>query len=299
MSGFIFLRPWLLALAILALIALIWRLAKDQRVGNWTQSVDPHLMQAMSEMGRISGRGWHGLARNPMLWALSLMLLSLGGPAMSVREANAYRNLDGVMLVLDISPSVTEAGHLRPLVTMARSLLQSVGSRPAGLIVYSGDSYLASELTTDTRQIEFTLELLDEKTIPDKGSRPKLALNQALDVLGKNKTLRSDIVWLTDGGSWSDIDPLDLQSELEHSNTRFTVITSGQRENGSLQAFTRVLDAAIYDATQISEASAYLSDVSGQTLAQSDLRLLSYRELGPLLLLPSALMLLLWFRRPA
>jgi len=163
-----------------------------------------------------------------LIWAFLLALPALAGPAVDIRGATAFRNMDGVVLVVDISPSVTQSDSLRKAVTMARSMVQSIGSRPAGLVVYAGDAYIASELTTDTAQIEFTLELLNKDTIPDKGSRPALGLQKAISLLRSNETLRSDIVWLTDGGGLSDASVERIARQLDIPDTRVTLVDGGQ-----------------------------------------------------------------------
>jgi len=192
-----------------------------------------------------------------------------------------------------ISPSITQSAALPKTVTMARSLVQSIGSRPAGLIVYAGDAYTASELTTDTGQIEFTLELLDETTIPDQGSRPALGLARAVSLLDTSKTLRADIVWLSDGGGLDDATLGNLVLP------RVTMINTGADPAPKLSALAKRTGATFFGVDEIEEATAHLAKVTGQSLRESDLRLLTYRELGPLFLIPAAFLLLLWFRRPA
>ncbi len=299
MSDLVLLRPWLIALWLTALAAIIWRLAKDRRVGQWNEVIDPHLMSAMTGLGRVRGQGWGHAFRNPLIWAFILALPALASPAINIRAATAFRNFDGVVLVVDISPSITQSAALPKTVTMARSLVQSIGSRPAGLIVYAGDAYTASELTTDTGQIEFTLELLDETTIPDQGSRPALGLARAVSLLDTSKTLRADIVWLSDGGGLDDATLGNLVLQLGRPDTRVTMINTGADPAPKLSALAKRTGATFFGVDEIEEATAHLAKVTGQSLRESDLRLLTYRELGPLFLIPAAFLLLLWFRRPA
>lgn len=299
MSDLILLRPWLIGVALFALGLILWRILSDKRVGHWNAVIDPHLMNAMTDMGRISGQGWRDAFRNPLLWAFILALPALASPALNTRAATAFRNFDGVVLVVDISPSVTQSGALRETVIMARSILQSIGSRPAGLIIYAGDAYTASELTTDTGQIEFTLELLDADTIPDQGSRPALGLERAIALLNSSKTLRSDIVWLTDGGGLDEASIATLSAQLVRPDTRVTIVHTGADPAPKLGALARSSQASLFTVDQINAATAHMATINGQTLRQSDLRLLSYREIGPWFLIPAALLLLAWFRRPA
>jgi len=218
--------------------------------------IDPHLMNAMTDMGRISGQGWRDAFRNPLLWAFILALPALASPALNTRAATAFRNFDGVV-------------------------------------------YTASELTTDTGQIEFTLELLDADTIPDQGSRPALGLERAIALLNSSKTLRSDIVWLTDGGGLDEASIATLSAQLVRPDTRVTIVHTGADPAPKLGALARSSQASLFTVDQINAATAHMATINGQTLRQSDLRLLSYREIGPWFLIPAALLLLAWFRRPA
>ncbi len=299
MSGLVLLRPWLILLALALLALVIWRLATDRRVGSWNSAIEPHLMTAMAGLGRVSGQSWSEAFRNPLIWAFLLALPVLSSPAIDIRAASAFRNVDGVVLVVDVSPSVTQSEAMAKTVTMARSMVQSIGSRPAGLVVYAGDAYIASELTSDTGQIEFTLELLDGETIPDQGSRPALGLEKAIGLLKSNETLRSDIVWLTDGGGLSDSEMARISSLLETADMRVTIVDSSATPSAKLNALGKRVGAMVFKVDEVAPATEHLALIQGQTLERSDLRLLSYRELGPLFLIPAALMMLLWFRRTA
>ena len=299
MNELVFLRP-LLGVVLLGLFALLaFRVARDRSLGAWSTVVEPHLMEAMTAMGKVTQQGRSQLLSHPLLWSLLFAIPAIAGPALSTRDASAYRNLDGVVIVLDGSPSVADDGPLAELTLAARSALQSIGSRPAALIVYAGDSYVASEFTTDTKQIEFTLQLLDKDTIPDPGSRPELALERATHLITQAKILRSDIVWLTDGGGVSPALFAELEGVLANTNSRLSVISASQDGEDQLAAWARAKGIGYFDPYQIDEMGQHLSTTPQQTFVLSDLRLLTHKELGPLFLLPAAFFLLLWFRRTA
>ena len=193
------LRPlWLLALPALAAFALLlWR--RQRGAGDWARVIDPALLAGLHAMGRIerAGPGAAGLAA---LLVAGLTALALSGPSVERRDAAAFRNLDGVVLVLDASPSATGGADWEGLRTMGRSGIAALGSRPGALVVFAGDAYVASDMTADTRQVGLTLSLVEEDTVLDPGSRPERGLRLAAEILEEAEVLAGDVVLLTDGG---------------------------------------------------------------------------------------------------
>lgn len=195
--GTTWLRPfWLLAIPVGLLAGLL--LARHAtRLAGWERAVDPALLTVMRRMGQVVEGG-----RTP-LWLPAALIAALGlalaGPALERRDLPAFRNLDAVILVVDLSPAMTAEGRLIDLLTTARLIAESAGSRQVGLIVYAGDAYLASALTTDARALGGTISLLEADIVPDPGTRPDLALALAGEVLSHAEIIAGDVVLLTDG----------------------------------------------------------------------------------------------------
>lgn len=198
LSDISFLRPlWLLALPLIFGFGMLLA-RRAAHIGSWYKVVEPKLMNAMRELGRVDEKGGTRLRHLP-LWVAGLVVLGLTGPAVERRDAQSFRNLDGVVFVVDLSTSVTGSEMFGQLVTMGRIGVSALGSKPAAMIVYAGDAYLASALTADTRQIGLSLSLLDGEVVPDQGSRPALALAMAREVLEQSEIVAGDVVLLTDG----------------------------------------------------------------------------------------------------
>ncbi|MFT3971970.1 MAG: VWA domain-containing protein [Amaricoccus sp.] len=192
------LRPWwLLALPVIALTA---RLA-DRRArapAGWAAAMDPVLLQAMGRLGRVLP----GTRRSGRLPAalLATLSLALAGPALRDRSAPTFRNLDGLVVVLDLSRSMSAGGALDEAESAARLVVQAAGARPAGLVVYAGDAYLASPLTTDGAALGPLIAALDGETVPDPGSCLACGLRAAGRLLAESGTLQADVVVVSDGG---------------------------------------------------------------------------------------------------
>lgn len=292
------LRPWWLAVAVLLVVALGWRVARDARVGDWSAVVEPHLMQAMAAMGRVRQGGRARVWRHPMIWAVGVIAVALSGPALAVRDARAYRNLDGVVLVVDISRSLVESPAWRDVVTAARSALAAIGTKPAALIVYGGDAYVAAEMTSDTRQIGFTMELLDADTMPDPGSDPARALALAAQMLVEIRTLAGDVLWLTDGGGAGPGIP-DGLAALEALNAQVTIVAAETENGGDLAAAARAADLPLFAPRDLDAVSDRLTPRGSARLGLIDLVLLGWEDLGRHLLLLALPMLALRVARAA
>lgn len=196
-EGAVLLRPlWLLALLPLAgLAALIWR---GRRGGEWAGLVDPALWAAMRRIGQVAVARREPGRLAPALAGLAVTL-ALAGPAVLRPGAPDFRPLDPMLLLLDLSPSVTGGEGLSDLQAAAAFLLSQAGGRPVGLVAYAADAYLASAPTADADSLQSLIAVLSRDTMPVTGSRPDIALAGVRDILGAGLD-GADIVVISDGG---------------------------------------------------------------------------------------------------
>lgn len=297
-----FLRPlWFLALPVVLVLAVMLT-RRSSGLGDWQASIDPHLMAAMASLGRIDTTGRKAKGWLPFL-ASALICLALTGPAFEQDDATTFRNLDGVVLVMDVSGSMTRDDSWPSVVTMARAGLSGLGSKPAALIVFAGDTYLAGPLTTDHLQLGQTIALLDDKTVPDRGNRPALGLTQAATVLEQANILAGDVVLISDGQGFGP-EVLRAASVISGMGARLSVVRAQTHAPD-----VPPVDAAVFDALvsvgggsvyATSEAVQLRSDLSNgreTRLERQDLRLLFLTDYGRYLLVLALFPLLLLFRR--
>lgn len=198
--GLHFLRPLvlLLLLPIGGLALRLWR--RPSGLGDWVGQIDPPLLAAMETMGMTGGAGSR---LRPMLLvaALTALALALAGPATPKREATSYRNLDGVIFVLDASAETVESDDWQQMVTLLRSGLTAMGSRPAALIVFGEDAYVALDMTYDLRELGMTVALIAPDTVPTSRAKlspdPAKGLALATDLIGQGNLLAGDTVLIT------------------------------------------------------------------------------------------------------
>ncbi|MEM7744769.1 MAG: VWA domain-containing protein [Pseudomonadota bacterium] len=198
-AGILWLRPGFLALLPLALVAGLWLGRHAGRLGAWERAADPELLAAMRRLGRVHSGG-AGRAIMPAC-VLAALGIALAGPAMERRDSASWRNLDGVVLVVDLSPSVVDSGRLFDMLAAARLVAEAAGTRQTALIVYAGEAYLAAPFSTDARALSGMIALLDAETVPVPGSRPAAALALARQVLEGSEIVAADVVMLSDGGA--------------------------------------------------------------------------------------------------
>ena len=299
MSGLVLLRPWWL-LAIPLVLALGWLARRRARgLGAWDRAMDPHLMAALRAMGRVvPGRG--GGALLPMLAAIATVI-ALTGPARQTREASGYRNLDAILLVVDISRSMTRDPAFEQAIVAARTVAAVAGTRQTGLIVHAGDAYLATAMTTDIRAVGNALALLDAETAPDAGSDPARALALAGEVIADAQIAFADVVLVTDGGG-VDGAALAGATRLADRGIVLSVLhvpTAQGGRAGDAEALARAgegIFATVANPFPIADA---LETRVASAIAETDYALILMRDYGRYLLLLALVPLLPTFRRAA
>ncbi|UMA64701.1 VWA domain-containing protein [Roseivivax marinus] len=290
------LRPlWLLALPLVVLAA--WLLSRrGAALGDWGRAVDPGLLEAMRALGRVEGAGRRGAGLVPLAVA-ALVVLALTGPALERRDRAAWRNLDGVIYVLDASPSVAQSPRWPQLQTMGRFAISAMGSRPGGMVVYAGDAYVATDMTADLRELGQTLSVIDAETVPDPGSRPERGLSLARRMLEEARVLSADVVLMTDGGGLG-AEALREAEALASGGARLSVVGL-DGTTPEMESLAGVGGGRVWTTDQTDALAAYIRDAGRDVLERQDYPLLFLADYGRLLLALALLPALQLFRRAA
>lgn len=290
------LRPlWLLALPGVLLFGW-WLLRGRGGLGDWQRVVDPMLLQAMSALGRVDRRA----GRSPlwaMLAAVTVIVVALSGPAVERRETLSYRNLDGVLFVVDVSASVTGDARWPQMLTLGRFGLAALGTRPGGLIVFAGDAYVATDMTGDHLQLGQTLSLVDAATVPDGGSRPARALALAAQLLADAEVIAGDVVLFTDGDGL-DAASLAAAARIAGQGARLSLV-SLRAPGPAFATHASAGGGAVFTLDQTEAFSDWLGEDARTRLEAQDFPLLFWKDMGRYLLLLALVPVLLLFRRSA
>lgn len=292
-------RPWWLAAVPLGIALAVWLVRRGRGLGAWERAADPHLLAEMRRLGRVSDGG------APGAWALGALVailgLALAGPAGERRDAPALRNLDGLVLVVDLSPSVVESGRLLDALAAARLVADSAAPRQTALVVYAGEGYLAAPLTSDIRALGGTIALLGADTVPVSGSRPSAGLAEARNVIAETDLIATDVVLLSDGAGLDDAVGAEARALVAAGARLFTIqIPTGDQTATPerAQALAALAEAGGGLAGSLADPFRVAAEVGArplERLADSGYAMLLVEDLGRMLLVlalvPAALLL--------
>ena len=289
--GFVhLLRPWwLLALPVAAL--LFWRSWRAGSLSGWTKAIDPQLLAALAARGHVAvGSRIAGLAP---LAAVVLVAIALAGPALQQANLGAFRNLDGAVILLDASRSMTLGGNLPAARLAAGAVADAAAQRQTALILYAGDAYAVAPFVTDTALIKRLLSGVASETVPDFGSRPARALRLARRMLKEQSILEADVVLISDGGRFNKA-ALDETAALKRDghavHTVFVPATDSLPVFAPLPdrpALDRVAMAGSGIGSAVDDLQPLISRLSVSTaerLAQTSFGALAWADLGRYLL---------------
>ncbi|MGY9048955.1 hypothetical protein P775_12120 [Puniceibacterium antarcticum] len=219
---FVLLRPlWLLTIP-LVLTAAVIAMRKADGFGRWRKVIDPELLPALIRLGHVQlgasdTRPW------VMAAAASLMAIGLAGPALRNPGAPIFRNLDAIVILLDLSPSMIDGGGLGDAQAAVARLLDRKGTRPVALAVYAGESFLVSVPTEDPQMLKSAIAVIDADTMPVAGSRPDRALQLAQQMLRDAQAENADVIVVSDGDGFGP-DTLYEVDALFRQNVRISAV---------------------------------------------------------------------------
>jgi Ca-activated chloride channel family protein len=132
-----------------------------------------------------------------------LAIIALAGPTLERIHVPAFSNAAALVIVLDLSHSmdakdITPSRLLRARYKIADILKQRKDGQTA-LVVYAGEAFTVTPLTTDTETINNQLSALQTDIMPSQGSDTGLALQRAMMLLKQAGSPLGQIILVTDG----------------------------------------------------------------------------------------------------
>lgn len=200
LTQFHFLRPWWL-LALIPFIGGMWTLWRSNvKQARWSQVCDaellPYLLHANANQVHLGQREVLGAV-------VVLAIIALAGPTLERIQVPAFSNAAALVIVLDLSHSmdakdITPSRLLRARYKIADILKQRKDGQTA-LVVYAGEAFTVTPLTTDTETINNQLSALQTDIMPSQGSDTGLALQRAMMLLKQAGSPLGQIILVTDG----------------------------------------------------------------------------------------------------
>lgn len=202
LADFHWLRPeWLLALPLVAALALI--MARRQLApGNWQRVVDPALAPYVLSRSPGAGADYRWLL---LFLCGVLATLALAGPSWNRVEQPVFRSKQALVIALDLSSSMDAEDVTPSRLARARlKVLDILEQRPGGktaLVVYSGNAFTVTPLTTDTDTIAALVNSLSTDIMPSLGSNPVAAIEKGRQLLEQGGVKEGEVLLITDGGA--------------------------------------------------------------------------------------------------
>ncbi len=304
--GYALLRPWWLLGLPLAGLVLFVAARRAGGVGDWRRAVDAHLLDALARRGGVvagKGRGAIVAAATAALIALALL-----GPAVERQGSTNFRNLDTMVIALDLSRSVAESPQFQDAKIAALATAEAAGTRQVAIVAYAGDAYLVSPPTTDRKGLETTLFALDGQTVPDFGSAPTRAIALARKTLKDAGVVSGDVVLITDGGGIDEGTRGEARALREDGHALSAIYLTPKTATGrppgpadagrpELEALASIGGGVSGDVDHPEAVDDLLARGPTQRIGPGEYASLVWYDLGRWLLFAAAVPMLLLFRR--
>src|SRR5262245_11513776 len=283
--AFHFLRPlWLLALIPVGVIFVVL-LRRQNPESQWGDVIAPNLLK-------------HLLVKPPDRWrinplylvasALVIGIVALAGPTWRRELPPFVEDKAHLMIALSVAPSMGQTdvapSRLERAKQKVRDLLAARAGARTGLVAYSGTAHLVMPMTDDRAVIEPFLAALAPGLMPVQGNNAAAAVALAASVMSTESVAGTVLIVA---------DAIDDAAAVQRAAGRNGVLMLGvtAADQGGLSNTVRVsVDDADIRAIERRIETSYQS-------AQSATFGTRWRDEGYWLLLPAALLGLLWFRR--
>ncbi len=223
------------------------------------------------------GSNWLGQLRPLLqvmrLLAIALVIVAMARPRTS-EENSRTKSAEGIDIIMavDVSASML-ARDLKPNRLQATKKVASsfIGDRPndrIGLVVYAGESYTQTPLTSDHKIVQNSLAGLRHGLIQD-GTAIGMGLATAVNRLKDSKAKSKVIILLTDGENNSgEIDPLTAAQLAEEFNIRTYTIGVGTKGTAPTPAAYDMRGNFIYKRLPVNIDEELLASIASQTGGQ-------------------------------
>jgi Ca-activated chloride channel family protein len=177
---------------------------------------DPGLVARLSESVSLRRRRWKGAL---IVAAVGLIALALAGPRFGTKLKEVQREGIDLVIALDVSLSMTAEDVAPNRLERARNeikkLLETLRGDRVGLVLFAGDAFMQTPLTTDYGAVRLFLDVADPSLIPtpgtDFGEALKIAMRafEAPGAEGSEEPRTRALLFVSDGENHiADIDEI-------------------------------------------------------------------------------------------
>ena len=201
LADFHFLRPYYLLALIPACIFFLLLVKNKLRQGDWSAVCDTELLPYILQDNAVATK--HRWMLSAFFIASILSIIALAGPTWERISTPSFRNDAAVVIALDLSQSMNSSDIKPSRLIRARYKIEDMlNARKDGLtalLVYAGDAFTVTPLTTDTKTISSQLNALTTDIMPSQGSNTLAAVTLAKSLLQQAGQRQGDIILVTDG----------------------------------------------------------------------------------------------------
>lgn len=300
-SQFHFLRPmWLFAFIPMGLlIGLRWR--EDNRP-NWKDILPLHLRQALT----IGELGWRKQLPLKLLIVVTTIAIIICAGLSWKRQASPFGEDKASMLViLDNTQSMLQTdlppSRLDRAKQKIRDLLAQRKGGKTGLVVFAGSAHLAMPITQDNQVFMPFLAAITPEIMPVEGKQAERAF--ALIDSQLRQELGSTVLLITDGVNQATIDAYEAffadkpYQLLIFAMGNSDVVSDVPIDMASLKALVNATGGRLVEVTVDNADIDTLNRYIERNMQLNGESSMPWEDMGYGLLIPMAIVMLLWFRK--
>lgn len=186
-------------LAVFIVMFLLYRLHK-WRAEVRAMYADTNLQEAVFSQKSIS---WLNLKNIFLLLSLVFLVIALMGPLWGEEEQTLKREGIDIVFALDLSNSMNAEDIAPSRLEKAKKFIidyvETLGGDRVGLVIFAGEAYAVSPLTTDYMAINSFVASLDTNLLWNQGTNISAAIRTSLEVLGTAQDTSKAIILISDG----------------------------------------------------------------------------------------------------
>ncbi|WP_298943743.1 VWA domain-containing protein [uncultured Psychromonas sp.] len=270
-----FLRPyWLLGIIIVVAISL-WRYQRHQY--KQTSIIANHLSEHLVTLPETTKS--NRLALNLLV---IIACIALSGPSIRSVKLPVYEMQKAQVIAFDLSFSMyatdIKPNRLSRAKYKAIDLLKQWTEGDKALIAYAGDAFTITPLTTDSNSIINHVPYLSPDLMPERGSRPDLALQKAISLLKNAGYQQGHIVFISDGFDKESQEK--MQEMLKGTKWMVSVLSMATKEGAAIKlndgrllkdsndniVIPKLNRSTLYPVTQMSDGLLLNFDATGQDI---------------------------------
>ena len=297
-ENFHFLRPWLLLLLLLPFIIYRCCYHRLDTISSWEKVCDKNLLNFLLVKGSSFQRR---LIFYICALGLITAVLAAAGPCWVKQEAETLVTENPMMFMLNLSSDMMAKDVKPDRLVRAKyaisDVLSGVPQAQKGLIVYSGEPFLITPITEDSRVINNLLPSIDFDIMPENGDRLNLAIDLARESLQNGGWGQGQIIIFAADVGQNFSQALRQASNAAAQGYKVNIVNVSAQENAKLKQLADKGEGKYYTINQINELTDALQKVQADKIKASQNKVVQWLDEGYYLSFIPLLCCLYLFRR--